>query len=93
MDNGSWTIDNAGHHDVVHDPLSIIRYPLANMLGITEYVWRLVPGNPILLRVVSAAGKKKRDLFIRCGYLGILVAVVIWTIATSDMTSIGHAGT
>jgi len=54
------------------------------MLGITEYIWRLMPGNPILLRVVSAAGKKKRDLFIRCGYLGILVAVVIWTIATSD---------
>jgi len=54
------------------------------MLGITEYLWRLVPGNPILLRVVEAAGKKKRDLFIRCGYLGILVAVVIWTIATSD---------
>jgi ABC-type transport system involved in multi-copper enzyme maturation permease subunit len=43
------------------------------MLGITDYLWRLLPGNPILLRVVEAAGKRKRDLFIRCGYLGLLL--------------------
>src|SRR5437879_13432580 len=47
------------------------------MLGITDYVWRLLPGNPILLRVVEAGGKRRRDLFIRCGYLGLLVFIVI----------------
>ena len=31
------------------------------MLGISDYLWRLVPANPILLRVVSTAGKRRRD--------------------------------
>ena len=47
------------------------------MLGIAEYLWRLLPANPILLRVVQMNGKRRRDLFIRCGYLGLLIGVVI----------------
>ena len=47
------------------------------MLGIFDYLWRLIPANPILLRVVSTAGKRRRDLFIRCGYLGLLVLLVM----------------
>src|ERR1044072_3204743 len=47
------------------------------MLGITDYLWRLIPANPILLRVVQAAGKRKRDLIVRCGYLGILIVFVL----------------
>ena len=43
------------------------------MLGVGDYLWRLVPANPILLRVVEAGGKRKRDLAIRCAYLGLLV--------------------
>ena len=50
------------------------------MLGIAEYFWRLLPANPILLRVVQMNGKRRRDLFIRCGYLGLLVAVVIFSL-------------
>ena len=38
------------------------------MLGIADYFWRLIPANPILLRVVETGGKRRRDLFIRCGY-------------------------
>src|SRR5215207_5750671 len=53
------------------------------MLGIAEYIWRLVPANPILLRVVESGGKRRRDLFIRCGYLGLLVFVVIGSLMTS----------
>jgi len=37
------------------------------MLGITDYLWRLLPGNPILLRVVAMASKRKRDWFVRMG--------------------------
>ena len=33
------------------------------MLGIPAYLYRLVPANPILLRVVSVGGKRKKDLF------------------------------
>src|SRR5688500_7550990 len=47
------------------------------MLGVGDYLWRLVPANPILRRVVEAAGKRRRDLFVRCGYLGLLVLLVI----------------
>src|SRR3954468_9951051 len=54
------------------------------MLGITEYLWRLVPANPILLRVVETGGKRKRDLFIRCGYLGLLVLLVVFSLMTSS---------
>lgn len=49
------------------------------MLGIANYLWRLIPANPILLRVVDSGGKRKRDLFIRCGYLGLLVFLVVFT--------------
>ena len=53
------------------------------MLGITDYLWRLLPGNPILLRVVEAGGKRRRDLFIRCGYLGLLIFIVLFSLLSS----------
>src|SRR5688572_23077968 len=56
------------------------------MLGITEYAWRLIPANPILLRVVEAGGRRRRDLFIRCAYLGLLVFVVITSLVGSQST-------
>ncbi|MDB5358061.1 MAG: putative rane protein [Phycisphaerales bacterium] len=59
------------------------------MLGIAEYFWRLIPANPILLRVVQMNGKRRRDLFIRCGYLGLLIGVVIFSLM-SGSTSTGN---
>ena len=53
------------------------------MLGIPTYLFRLLPGNPILLRVVSVAGKRKRDLIARCLYLGLLIGVVVLAIAST----------
>jgi ABC-type transport system involved in multi-copper enzyme maturation permease subunit len=47
------------------------------MLGITDYFWRLIPANPILLRVVENGGKRRRDLIIRCAYLGLLIVLVL----------------
>src|SRR5687768_11358373 len=44
-------------------------------LGFAGYAWRLIPANPILLRVVESGGKRRRDLLIRCAYLGLLVFV------------------
>lgn len=52
------------------------------MLGILPYLWRLVPGNPILQRVVATASKRKRDLVTRCGYLGLLIAFVVYALVT-----------
>lgn len=59
------------------------------MLGITDYLWRLLPANPILLRVVETGGKRKRDLFIRCGYLGLLVLLVVFSLVTSSTSIAG----
>jgi ABC-type transport system involved in multi-copper enzyme maturation permease subunit len=53
------------------------------MLGIGNYLWRLIPANPILLRVVESGGKRKRDLLIRCGYLGALLFLVIFLLLQS----------
>jgi ABC-type transport system involved in multi-copper enzyme maturation permease subunit len=57
------------------------------MLGILDYLWRLLPGNPILRRVVETGGKRRRDLFVRCGYLGLLVAIVIYGVAVNSTDS------
>src|SRR6187200_558549 len=59
------------------------------MLGVGEYFWRLLPANPILLRVVETGGKKKRDLFIRCGYLALLIIVVLFALISSTNAAIG----
>src|SRR4051794_33964373 len=62
------------------------------MLGVHEYLWRLVPANPILLRVVEAASKRRRDLFVRCGYLALLILVVIFALIGSGGASVGGGG-
>ncbi|MGN6506875.1 MAG: ABC transporter permease, partial [Tepidisphaeraceae bacterium] len=54
------------------------------MLGIPTYLWRLLPGNPILIRVVSMAGQRTRDLLTRCIYLALLIGVVLLAIFTSS---------
>src|SRR5262249_49419209 len=56
------------------------------MLGVGDYLWRLIPANPILRRVVETGGKHKRDLVIRCLYLGLLVFVVIFSLLTQRST-------
>lgn len=55
------------------------------MLGIPAYLYRLVPANPILLRVVSVAGKRRRDLIVRCAYLGLLIFLVIFALVGGDI--------
>ena len=55
------------------------------MRGVLGYFWRLVPANPILLRVVGIGGKRKKDLAVRCAYLGLLIAVVLVTLLSADV--------
>lgn len=62
------------------------------MLGILPYLHRLVPGNPILLRVVATASKRTRDLITRNVYLGALILIVIWALLTQAGGS-GGGGT
>lgn len=61
------------------------------MLGIVEHLYRLVPANPIFLRVVSTAGKRRRDAMIRFGYLGLLTAWAgLMLVAMGSITDMGE---
>jgi len=42
------------------------------------WFWHLLPGNPILVRVVHGASRRPRHLWLRFAYLGIIAAVVLW---------------
>lgn len=60
------------------------------MLGFPNYLWRLLPANPILLRVVETGGKRTRDLIIRCIYLGALVLLVLFSLGNTDTGSLSQ---
>jgi len=53
-------------------------------------LWRLLPGNPIVVRVVSGGSKRIPHLWTRAGYLLILLFVVLissWSSSTSGSLS------
>ncbi|NLF29314.1 MAG: hypothetical protein GX591_00335 [Planctomycetes bacterium] len=61
-------------------------------------LWRLLPGNPIFVRVVETAAKRGRHAMIRIGYLGVLVAVtlvmvVVGLSSTGTLTDLSHRST
>lgn len=62
------------------------------MLGLPQYLWRLIPANPILLRVVETGGKRMRDMLIRSAYLGVLVVGVIIVLVAQRGTRGASAG-
>lgn len=47
-------------------------------------ILKLAPFNPILLRVVTAGGRRLRHAFTRWGYLGLLILVLMVALATSS---------
>ena len=52
--------------------------------GLALWLWRLLPGNPILVRVILAGGRRARHHWIRLNYLSILfVITLIALISTS----------
>ncbi|HRX84907.1 MAG TPA: ABC transporter permease subunit [Phycisphaerae bacterium] len=56
------------------------------------WLWYLVPANPILVRVVYGMSRRTRHLWLRFGYLAILLAVVtvtLLTVGTSRGASLG----
>jgi len=59
------------------------------MTGFASSIIKLLPANPILLRVVTAGGRRLRHAFIRWGYLALLIGVLLVTIlASGDKTSL-----
>ncbi|MBN1488678.1 MAG: ABC transporter permease subunit [Phycisphaerae bacterium] len=51
--------------------------PLVAEIG--TWLWRLLPANPILLRVITGGSRRSRHLWIRSGYLGVLLLVVLFS--------------
>jgi ABC-type transport system involved in multi-copper enzyme maturation permease subunit len=47
------------------------------MRGIGLWLWRLVPGNPMLVRIVEGGSRRGQHMLARMGYLGLLVGLVI----------------
>ena len=57
------------------------------MLSVLErlwlWFWHLLPANPILVRVVHGASRRPRHLWLRVGYLGALLIVVLFSLVAS----------
>ena len=53
-----------------------------NLLG--RYLWYLVPANPIVVRIVQGGSRRTRDLWVRMGYLGGLIALVLGGLLSSE---------
>ncbi|MGB2987335.1 MAG: ABC transporter permease subunit [Phycisphaerae bacterium] len=47
------------------------------------WFWHLLPANPILVRVVYGASRRTRHLWLRVGYLGALLTVVLFSLMLS----------
>ena len=47
-----------------------------NRQDISTWLWRLLPGNPIFVRVLWGGGRRVRHLWIRLGYLSVLFFVM-----------------
>jgi ABC-type transport system involved in multi-copper enzyme maturation permease subunit len=49
---------------------------LRDLLG---WLWHLVPGNPILVRIVATGGKRTQHLTARLVYLALLFIALVWS--------------
>ncbi|MEM7625738.1 MAG: ABC transporter permease subunit [Planctomycetota bacterium] len=45
--------------------------------AIGRWLWRLVPGNPMLVRIVEGGSRRTQHMLVRMAYLGLLVGLVI----------------
>lgn len=53
------------------------------------WFWRLIPANPMVIRIVQGGSRRTRHLWIRLGYLGFLIALILLSLLASG----GAAGT
>jgi len=70
------------------------------MKTIYLWLWYLLPANPVLVRIVQGGSRRSRHLWVRMGYLGVLVAMVVLGLLTGggmrtgiSLTELAKAGT
>lgn len=44
---------------------------------VADWLWRLLPGNPMVIRIVEGGSRRTRHLWVRMGYLGALIVLVL----------------
>jgi ABC-type transport system involved in multi-copper enzyme maturation permease subunit len=47
------------------------------MQALFSWLWRLVPGNPQVVRIVQIASRRNQHAWVRIGYLSVIVGIVI----------------
>ncbi|QQE10372.1 ABC transporter permease subunit [Planctomycetota bacterium] len=70
------------------------------MQVLTHWLWRLLPGNPMVVRIVQGGSVRMRDLWLRMGYLGALILLVFIGLMAGEgmgtnvsMSDLAKAGT
>lgn len=57
------------------------------MSAFYSWLYYLIPANPLLVRIVQGASRRRGHLFARMGYLGALIAVVLFGLLTAGSLS------
>ncbi len=62
------------------------------MPAIVNWFLRLIITNPICMRLVQGGSKRVRHLYIRSGYLGVMIVVLLFSLLTSATTGLSMRG-
>jgi ABC-type transport system involved in multi-copper enzyme maturation permease subunit len=66
------------------------------MPAIINWLLRLAPTNPICMRLVQGGSRRKRHYYIRAGYLGVMIVVLLFVMLPSSgaasLRELAHAG-
>lgn len=67
---------------------------------LSQWFWRLIPANPMLVRIIQGGSRRNRHLMVRMGYLGAMIFVVIFGLLSAgglnqqvSLTDLAKAGT
>ena len=70
------------------------------MQMIGRWLWYLAPANPIVVRIVQGGSQRMRDFWVRIGYLGALIMLVLFGLlggegmgSDATITDLAKAGT
>jgi len=70
------------------------------MQTFARWLWYLMPANPIVVRIVQGGSRRMRDLWVRMGYVGALIILVLFGLlsveglgSSATLTDLAKAGT
>ncbi|MBC7833687.1 MAG: ABC transporter permease subunit [Phycisphaerales bacterium] len=57
---------------------------------VLQWLLRLGPTNPIAVRLVQGGSRRRRHLYIRAGYLGVLITVLLFLLLSASSSTISY---